>query len=145
MARARAVGRMAPVVGPGGGVGTGGGGGGGGSTGGAPASGGAADGGSGGGVVGLSWPIDWPVDCVPESTCYDIGYPDTDEDGVAFDCGPPGYEGHQGTDIPLSWDQMDPGVAVGAAADATLFFAIDGKSGRCQADGPPDSLRTPTD
>ncbi|MBF0226746.1 MAG: hypothetical protein HQK76_14935 [Desulfobacterales bacterium] len=32
----------------------------------------------------------WPIDCIPGQNC-DIGYPDIDGDGKAFNCGPPGY------------------------------------------------------
>lgn len=101
--------------------------------------------GSGGGVAieGLSWPIDWPVDCEPGSTCYDIGYPDADGDGVAFDCSEPGYLGHEGTDIPITWEQMDAGVSVRAAADGTVFFASDGKYDRCPDDSQPDCENPP--
>lgn len=116
-------------------------------SGGGESSGGTGGGGGSGGVgpdeTRLSWPIDWPVDCVPESTCYDLGYPDADEDGVAFDCGEPGYQAHEGTDIPITWDQMDAGVAVRAAADGVVFFASDGKYDRCPDDGQPDCQNPP--
>jgi len=112
-------------------------------------SGGAGSGGSGSGGAhsipsGLSWPTDWPVDCVPESTCYALGYPDADDDGQAFDCGDPGYQGHEGTDIPITWEQMDAGVAVRAAADGVVFFASDGKFDRCPDDAQPDCQQPPS-
>jgi len=101
-------------------------------------SGGAASGGahaaSGGAPSGLSWPID----CVPGATCVNLGYPDTDGDGVAFDCGSPGYHGHQGTDIGITQQQMDEGMPVRAAADGTVFFASDGKYDRCPNEAEPD-------
>lgn len=94
---------------------------------------------SSGGVTGLSWPID----CIPGSTCFGIGYPDADGDGVAFDCGAPGYTGHEGTDISITQEQMDEGVAVRAAADGTVFFASDGKYDRCPDDDEPDCQAPP--
>lgn len=107
---------------------------------------GGVDLGSGGtqAVQGLSWPIDWPVDCEPETSCYAIGYPDADDDGIAFDCSTPGYLGHEGTDIPVTWEQMDAGVAVRAAADGTVFFASDGKYDRCPDESEPDCQNPPS-
>jgi murein DD-endopeptidase MepM/ murein hydrolase activator NlpD len=130
--------------GSGGGLATGGLGGaedsGGGSNSGGDGSGGEAAGGSGsGGAEGLSWPID----CIPGSTCFDIGYPDTDGDGVAFDCGAPRYQGHEGTDISITQEQMDAGIAVRAAADGTVFFASDGKYDRCPNSAEPDCQNPP--
>ena len=75
----------------------------------------------------------WPIDCIPGTTCSErIGYPDIDGDGKAFDCGAPGYRGHTGTDIYVSWDQMDSGVDVIAAADGEVLWVFDGKYDRCQ-------------
>jgi murein DD-endopeptidase MepM/ murein hydrolase activator NlpD len=75
----------------------------------------------------------WPIDCIPGSTCSErIGYPDIDGDGRAFNCGTPGYRGHTGTDIYVSWDQMDSGVDVVAAADGEVLWVFDGKYDRCQ-------------
>jgi len=130
----------ASSVGTGGGTDAGDGGSGGEASGGS--GGGAAAGGSSGagGLVGLSWPID----CVPGSTCFDIGYPDTDGDGVAFDCGAPRYQAHEGTDISITQEQMDAGTAVRAAADGTVFFASDGKYDRCPNDEEPDCQPPPS-
>ena len=84
--------------------------------------------------VGLSWPID----CVPNQTCLGIGYPDTDKDGQAHDCGAPGYPGHEGTDISISAEAMVAGTAVRAAADGEVLFAFDGKYDQCPNANEPD-------
>jgi murein DD-endopeptidase MepM/ murein hydrolase activator NlpD len=99
--------------------------------------------GSSGGASGLGGSLmesglSWPIDCTPGESCLNIGYPDTDNDGVAHDCGEPGYAGHEGTDIPITWEQMDEGVAVRAAADGEVFFVADGKYDRCPDDAEPD-------
>ena len=53
----------------------------------------------------------WPIDCVPGETCdSDVGYPDLDEDGRAFDCVSPVNAWHRGTGIGITWEQMDAGV-----------------------------------
>jgi murein DD-endopeptidase MepM/ murein hydrolase activator NlpD len=67
-----------------------------------------------------------------------VAAPDIDGDGVAYDCGAPGYVGHEGTDIGITWEQMDAGVAVRAAADGEVFFAADGKYDRCPDAAEPD-------
>jgi hypothetical protein len=90
--------------------------------------------------VGLSWPID----CIPHETCTGIGYPDTDEDGDAHDCGDPGYFGHQGTDIGITEEAQAAGTAVRAAADGVVLFAFDGKYDRCPDANEPD-CQDPTD
>lgn len=84
--------------------------------------------------VGLSWPID----CIPNQTCLGIGYPDTDKDGQAHDCGAPGYPGHEGTDIGISAEAMAAGTAVRAAADGEVLFAFDGKYDQCPSASEPD-------
>jgi len=66
----------------------------------------------------------WPVDCIPEDNCS-IGHADIDSDGLAFDCSLPGYFGHEGTDIKISWEQMDAGVEVYAAQSGTVLWAFD--------------------
>jgi murein DD-endopeptidase MepM/ murein hydrolase activator NlpD len=108
-------------------------------SGGVPGSGGAAGGGTsgGGGTVAIRG-LSWPIDCVPNQTCVNLGYPDIDNDGKAFDCGPPGYPGHEGTDIGISFAAMDAGTAVRAAADGTVQFVFDGKYDRCPDDSQPD-------
>lgn len=110
------------------------------ASGGEPGWGGATDqamGGEGPTAQGLGWPID----CVPQETCVSLRWPDIDQDGVAHDCTSPGYLGHQGTDIGITWAQMDAGVAVRAAADGVVFFAADGKYDRCPNDEEPDCMR----
>jgi len=84
-------------------------------------------------VINEAGGLAWPIDCIPGSTCSErIGYPDIDGDGKAFNCGAPGYKGHTGTDIHVSWDQMDGGVDVVAAADGEVLWVFDGKYDRCQ-------------
>lgn len=79
----------------------------------------------------------WPVGCVPGQTCNGaIGYPDVNNDGKAFNCGAPGYRGHGGTDIGITWTQMDAGMPVYAAADGWVQWAFDGKYDRCPSDNP---------
>jgi murein DD-endopeptidase MepM/ murein hydrolase activator NlpD len=95
---------------------------------------GGAGGGTGGAVVGLSWPID----CIPGQTCVNLGYPDVDKDGKAFNCAEPGYSGHEGTDIGITFAAMDAGTAVRAAADGVVLFAFDGKYDRCPDATQPD-------
>lgn len=92
-------------------------------------------------TVGTETRLVWPIDCDPGgATCASwIGYPDIDEDGTAFDCGAPGYTGHQGTDINLhGWEQMDAGVDVFAAAAGEVLWVFDGKYDRCPNDAEPD-------
>lgn len=76
----------------------------------------------------------WPIDCKPgDDTCYaNIGYPDIEGDGVAFNCGSPGYTGHHGTDISLtSSANLEDGVSVLAAADGVVEWVFDGKYDQC--------------
>jgi len=89
--------------------------------------------------VGLSWPID----CIPNQTCIGLGYPDTDKDGQAHDCGEPGYPGHEGTDISISAQAMAAGTAVRAAADGVVLFAFDGKYDQCPNANEPDCQDPP--
>jgi murein DD-endopeptidase MepM/ murein hydrolase activator NlpD len=91
-------------------------------------------------VTGLSWPID----CVPDETCVNLGYPDIDDDGMAFDCSDPAYAGHEGTDIGITSDMMEAGTAVRAAADGTVWFATDGKYDLCPNDDEPDCQNPPS-
>ena len=72
----------------------------------------------------------WPIDCTVGVDCT-LGYPDTNKDGKAFNCGPPGYAGHEGTDIKISQAKMDAGTAVYAAADGVVMWVFDGKYDRC--------------
>lgn len=73
----------------------------------------------------------WPIDCDIGGTCSSVGYPDVDDDGQAFNCGAPGYTGHDGSDIRFSWTQMDAGIDVLAAADGQVLWVFDGKYDRC--------------
>lgn len=70
----------------------------------------------------------WPVDCVVGVNCS-IGYPDLDNNGKA-NCGYT-YSGHEGTDIGFTWEQMDAGIDVYAAADGVVKWVFDGKYDRC--------------
>ena len=79
----------------------------------------------------------WPIDCNPDENC-DIGNADIDEDGFAYNCKLPGYTGHQGTDIGITWEQMDNGIDVYAAANGKVFWVFDGKYDRCPNNRQPD-------
>lgn len=81
--------------------------------------------------------LGWPIDCVPNDDCT-IFYPDIDDDGVAFDCGAPGYSGHQGTDISITWDAMDAGTDVYAAEAGEVLWVFDGHYDRCPNDAEPE-------
>jgi len=92
----------------------------------------------------LAGDLIWPVDCIPAITCNNrIGYPDIDWDGQAFDCSAPGYAGHQGTDIGITWSKMDSGVSVFAAADGIVLWVFDGKYDRCPDLDNPDCQAPP--
>jgi murein DD-endopeptidase MepM/ murein hydrolase activator NlpD len=87
--------------------------------------------------AGLSPQLIWPIGCIPGETCSgSIGYPDIDNDGAAFNCGLPGYRGHQGTDIGITWQQMDQGIPVFAAAAGQVLWVFDGKYDRCPSSHP---------
>jgi hypothetical protein len=79
----------------------------------------------------------WPIECTLGVDCQ-VTYPDIDGDGKAFDCGLPGYEGHQGTDISIGWSKMDEGTDVYAAADGEVLWVFDGKYDRCPDAKEPD-------
>ncbi len=87
-------------------------------------------------------PLAWPIDCIPGENCVSIGYPDINETGNAFNCEPPGYFGHQGTDISISTDQKESGVDVYAAADGKVLWVFDGKYDNCP-DNHPDCQDPP--
>lgn len=87
----------------------------------------------------------WPIDCIPGETCTHLGYPDIDKDGKAFNCAQPGYKGHEGTDISITWDQMDSGASVSATADGQVLWVFDGKYDRCPDDAHPDCQAPPDD
>jgi len=100
----------------------------------------ASQGGVGGGGAGGAAPgvgLGWPIDCDLGVDCQ-VGYPDTDGDGVAFDCGAPGYAGHQGTDISIDWAAMDAGTDVLAADDGEVLWVFDGHYDRCPDPAEPD-------
>jgi murein DD-endopeptidase MepM/ murein hydrolase activator NlpD len=101
-----------------------------------------SDAGAGGATpTGLSWPID----CVPGESCAHMGLPDIDDNGLVYDCSTAALAGHEGTDIAITWEQMDAGVAVRAAADGEVFFASDGKYDRCPNAAVPDCQRPAQD
>jgi len=94
--------------------------------------------------VGTAQELTWPIECVPGRTCNShIGYPDINRDGRAFNCGAPGYLGHQGTDIGLTWAQMDKGVNVLASAPGEVLWVFDGKYDRCPNFSEPDCQAGP--
>lgn len=67
--------------------------------------------------------LSMPLDCVLGETCVIEDYPDVDPTGGAsdFHCGLKTRDGHSGTDFALlSFDQMDTGVRVIAAADGRV-------------------------
>ncbi len=82
--------------------------------------------------------LGWPINCTKDGTCGGIGYPDIDNNGTAFNCGPPGYIGHQGTDITISSAQMTAGMDVYAAADGEVLWVFDGKYDNCPNSAEPD-------
>lgn len=104
----------------------------------APSDGGTGDTTGASGAPDTSPGLSWPIDCIPNQTCVNLGYPDTDNDGVAHDCGDPGYPGHEGTDIGITFEARDAGTAVRAAADGVVQFAFDGKYDQCPNDNEPD-------
>lgn len=64
-----------------------------------------------------------PIDCVLGETCVIENYPDVapSEDIADYRCGPKTSDGHSGTDFALlSFEQMDAGVRVIAAADGRV-------------------------
>ena len=82
--------------------------------------------------------LQWPIDCVPgDSSCFtQIGYPDTDNDGIAHNCSSPGYFGHQGTDISVYQSEVAGGVDVFAADDGEVLFVFDGHDDDCPSSSP---------
>jgi murein DD-endopeptidase MepM/ murein hydrolase activator NlpD len=88
----------------------------------------------------------WPLDCRPgDGTCYEnLGYPDVDGDGLAYNCQQPGYTGHEGTDISLtSYNKIDESVSVFAAAAGKVLWVFDGKYDRCPDADEPDCQAPP--
>lgn len=82
--------------------------------------------------------LGWPINCTKDGTCGGIGYPDIDKNGIAFNCGPPGYPEHQGTDITISSAQMTAGMDVYAAANGEVLWVFDGKYDNCPNSAEPD-------
>ena len=70
--------------------------------------------------------LKWPIDCIPNETCSNLGYPDIDGDGIAFNCDVPGYTGHEGTDISAS-----KGTDVFASLSGEVLWVFDGKYDDC--------------
>jgi murein DD-endopeptidase MepM/ murein hydrolase activator NlpD len=101
---------------------------------------GASGSGAGGAAGELNEPtgLAWPIDCIPDETCVRLGYPDIDGDGLAHDCNEPGYVGHEGTDIDITFEAQAAGTAVFAAADGVVVFAFDGKHDQCPDENEPD-------
>lgn len=87
-------------------------------------------------VLGQTADLAWPIGCIPGETCAGMGYPDIDGNGQAFNCGQPGYTGHSGTDIGVTWGQMDAGVPVYAAADGVVLWTRNGEYDRCPSSHP---------
>lgn len=87
----------------------------------------------------------WPIDCIPGENCS-IGHADIDSDGLAFDCNQPGYTGHEGTDIRISWEQMDRGVDVYAAQSGTVLWVFDDQNAydRCTYNSTDADCQAPT-
>lgn len=96
--------------------------------------------------TGLAGDLLWPINCQPnDSVCSgNIGYPDIDNDGKAFNCTAPGYRGHQGTDIGITWTAMDNGISVSAAASGKVLFSFDGKYDKCPNSSEPDCQQPPS-
>jgi murein DD-endopeptidase MepM/ murein hydrolase activator NlpD len=140
----------APAAGAGGRGGGGGSGAGTGGVAGAPQAGAAPDDAGAAGASGASGApsepvgLSWPIDCIPNETCVNLGYPDTDDDGIAHDCGEPQYAGHEGTDIGITFDAEAAGTAVRAAADGVVLFAFDGKYDQCPNANEPDCQDPPS-
>jgi hypothetical protein len=88
--------------------------------------------------------LTFPIGCIKGKTCTGIGYPDIDKDGKSYDCSPVSIFGHTGTDIGVSWQQMDNGIPVYAAMDGKVLWVWDGKYDRCPDNNEPDCI-TPTD
>jgi murein DD-endopeptidase MepM/ murein hydrolase activator NlpD len=83
----------------------------------------------------------WPIACIPGVDClrnsvFHLSYPDIDGDGKAFDCGPPGYTNHTGTDITIS--SIEDGIAVLAAEDGEILWVSGGKFDHCPNENEPD-------
>ena len=70
-----------------------------------------------------------PIEGEPGKDFFIVNYVDHDEDSEEisdYRCGTKTYDGHQGTDFTLaSFAHMDAGVGVLAAADGTVFYAVD--------------------
>ncbi len=92
-------------------------------------------------------PLSWPVRCEDgsERNCLHpkIGYADIDEQNLAFNCGPPGYEGHRGTDLVVRQEQINGQHEAIAAAPGEVMFVHDGKYDNCPNAEHPDCNRNP--
>jgi len=78
--------------------------------------------------------LSWPIGCKVGINCTSILFPDIEKNGMSR-CGFTGYTGHEGTDIGISWEDMDKGVDVYAAADGKVLWVFDGKYNRCVNNG----------
>jgi len=76
----------------------------------------------------------WPLNCTPGNDCRINNYPDMNSDGIADSIlgFRNGISGHQGTDIDISFQQMDKGVDVFAALDGEVLWVFDGRYDRCE-------------
>lgn len=80
-------------------------------------------------VPGLGFTMELPVDCSKADTCVPQNYFDHDPSNLYKDylCGSLSYDGHTGTDIRVSYGDMERGIPVLAAADGTVRAVRDGE------------------
>lgn len=78
---------------------------------------------------GLGFSMSLPVDCSEAQTCFTQNYFDHDasERHADFLCGFLSYDGHTGTDIRVSYSDMERGVPVLAVADGKVRAVRDGE------------------
>lgn len=84
----------------------------------------------------------WPIDCNTSKPCLGIIFPDIDGNSLDYNCQLTA-NGHQGTDIIISQQEMDKGVPVYAAADGQVLWVFDGEYDKCPNEGESD-CRAPT-
>lgn len=80
-------------------------------------------------VSGLGFSMALPVDCSGADICFPQNYYDHDPSSVYTDyrCGSLSYDGHTGTDIRVSYADMERGVPVLAVADGVVRAVRDGE------------------
>ncbi len=80
-------------------------------------------------VCGLGFSMALPVECSGADICFPQNYFDHDPSGVFADylCGSLSYDGHTGTDIRVSYADMERGVPVLAVADGVVRAVRDGE------------------